>query len=174
MTTAQSLPELLDSLALTLLFAGLAIAVIAVRFLNRRWALRLDVLRAVVVLSALPWYAHFRATIIHCAGWGCSDAAVVPRSGLVLFTYITPLAVIGLLSFFMWYAQIRPRFTVLFPIAAGILELSSLRLLQWEAPADYLYVNAAADRWLIVSAVAASLALACYSWPRARHAEASG
>ena len=119
-----------------------------------------------LLLALLPWYAHFRATKSSCAGWGCEHSDVVPISGLKVFTFASPVVTLSLLFFFIWIARRRPRSAALFPVIAMILELLALRLLQWNAPAEYTYMNAAADRWLIVSSLAAAVFLASYSWFR--------
>lgn len=172
MNTALSIPELLNARDLTLVFAASSIVIVALRTFTHRLDFRLDVFRFMILLTSLPWYAHFWATKTYCAGWGCQDFDVVPRTGLLLFSYVSPAGILVLLLFFIWYARYQPQSAALFPIIAIIVGLLALRLLEWKAPADYIYMNAAADRWLIVSSLAAVVFLGCYAWfRRARPAE---
>ncbi len=155
--------EILNQKNLALLFGVASLVIVALGILTRRLEFRLGFYRALLVLTALPWYVHFRVTKTHCAGWGCDDPAVVPASGLTLFTYASPAVILVLLLFFIAIARRSSRSAVLFPIVAAIAQLFLTLLLRWRAPPDYAYMNAAGDRWLIASSLSAALCLTSYS-----------
>lgn len=156
---------MLNALSLTVLFCAASVAVVALRLL-RHLRFSPGTLRLFLVLTSLPWLAHYWVTRRYCAGWGCDDPDVVPARGLELFAYVSPSIVLALFIVFFALAPRWPRSIVLFPLIAASAELVSLLVLHWRAPSDYVYMNAAADRWLVVSSLAASFFLASCSWFR--------
>lgn len=127
-----------------------------------------------LIVSILPWLQHYQWVVQTRGGWGAHEDV-----GLMLFEWVSPIAVYLLLAIALWLAtQSAKGMYIAAGLPSAIFLMTwylALPLLQKDAPGQPYLADNIPQFWLFVESAIATVILVAYvAWARLprRHDEA--